>query len=236
MNIVLFILCIKGYSFGYGFVEYVNESDAIKAIEMFNGYQMEHKRLKVALARPNNEETKNTNLYIRNLPISYDESQLAALFSQFGDVVQVRILRDQNTSFSRRIGFVIMSTKPMAQTAIQQLDNTIPNGGTEPIYVKYADEEGKRRHPPSSNNLIQNQRGFGQQHLNDNFLQQPNSSHGFNFGNSPNSFMMSAAGSGQNQLSPLNLGKIKTNRNNGHQNRYNPIGAGSTGLIHFHSY
>merc|ERR1712018_602197 len=35
-----------GYSFGYGFVEYMNEPDALKAIETFNGYQLEHKRLK----------------------------------------------------------------------------------------------------------------------------------------------------------------------------------------------
>ena len=128
----------------------MNEEDACKAIETFNGYQIEHKRLKVALARPNCDETKNTNLYIRNIPVSYDEQQIHELFSPYGEVVQVRLLRDQNTAFSRRIGFVIMSTKQMAQLAIQNLDNTVPpNGGTEPIYVKYADEEGKKRNGPN---------------------------------------------------------------------------------------
>lgn len=68
----------------------MSESDAQKAIETFNGYQLEHKRLKVALARPNCEDTKNTNLYIRNIPINYDEAQLTDIFSQYGDVVQVR--------------------------------------------------------------------------------------------------------------------------------------------------
>lgn len=98
------------------------------------------------MARPNCDETKNTNLYIRNIPITYDEQQLLDLFSQYGEVVQTRILRDQNTTFSRRIGFVIMATKQMAQVAIQNLDNTIPpNGASEPIFVKYADEEGKKR-------------------------------------------------------------------------------------------
>lgn len=145
-----------GYSFGYGFVEYINDEDAKKAIDTLNGYQIEHKRLKVAYARPNCEETKNTNLYIRNIPPNYDEKQLADLFSQYGEVIQVRLLRDQNTSFSRRIGFVIMGTKQMAQMAIAHLDNTVPPdaGNTEPIYVKYADEEGKKRHPP--NNMFSN--------------------------------------------------------------------------------
>lgn len=141
-----------GYSYGYGFVEYVNDEDAKKAIDALNGYQIEHKRLKVAYARPNCEETKNTNLYIRNIPAAYDEQQLAELFAQYGEVIQVRLLRDQTTSFSRRIGFVIMATKQMAQMAIAHLDNTVPPdaGNAEPIYVKYADEEGKKRHPPNN--------------------------------------------------------------------------------------
>ena len=71
----------------------MNESDALKAIETFNGYQLEHKRLKVALARPNCEDTKNTNLYIRNIPLTYDEAQLSQLFSSYGEVVQVRYVK-----------------------------------------------------------------------------------------------------------------------------------------------
>lgn len=130
----------------------MNDDDAKKAIDALNGYQIEHKRLKVAYARPNCEETKNTNLYIRNIPPTYDEQQLAELFGQYGEVIQVRLLRDQTTSFSRRIGFVIMATKQMAQLAIAHLDNTVPPdaGNAEPIYVKYADEEGKKRHPPNN--------------------------------------------------------------------------------------
>lgn len=203
-----------GYSFGYGFVEYINEEDALKAIATYNGHLLEHKRLKVALARPNCEETKNTNLYIRNLPVNYDEQLLHDLFTQFGEVIQVRILRDQNTAFSRRIGFVIMATKQMAQLAIQQLDNTIPpNSGTEPIFVKYADEEGKKRGKKSVNlrDLQQN-----------NYIQQQNMQ-GFNFANS-NSFITGNSNQpGMNSLP--NLGKIKANRSNSHQNRYNPISA-----------
>jgi len=144
-----------------------------------------------------------------------------------------RLLRDQNTSFSRRIGFVIMSTRPMAQLAIQNLDNTIPNGATEPIYVKYADEEGKKRHGPAQNHNGHN-RGFPghqQNHhhnnfQNNNFMNQQQ--HGFNFNNN-NQFMMGNNQSQLNQLNNLNLGKMKNSRSNG-LNRYNPIG-GATGKI-----
>ena len=124
----------------------------MKAIATYNGYQMEHKRLKVALARPNSQETKNTNLNIRNLPVSYDEPKVTELFSDFGQVVQVRILRDEKTSLSKRVGFVIMSTKSMAEKAIEHLDNSVPPDGAddEPILVKFAEEDdyksrGKKR-------------------------------------------------------------------------------------------
>lgn len=219
-----------GYSFGYGFVEYTSEEDALKAIDTFNGYQIEHKRLKVALARPNCDETKNTNLYIRNIPVTFDEQSLHAMFAQYGDVVQVRLLRDQNTAFTRRIGFVIMATKQMAQLAIQHLDNTIPpNGGAEPIFVKYADEEGKKRHAPNPNQP-------GMRMTNPNYNQSASSymspvaaaaaaavasQQGFSF-NQASSFI-------QTGLNPLNLGKMKTNRSSGHQNRYNPLSGGGGG-------
>jgi RNA recognition motif-containing protein len=156
---------------------------------------------------------------------------------------QKRLLRDQNTSFSRRIGFVIMATRAMAQLAIQHLDSTVPSGATEPIYVKYADEDGKKRHAPAQqphNGLPNNSRAtFGHQNQHQNSF--PNSNNylsqqqqhqqqqqqGFsNFGNNPNSFMM-GMGSSQSQLSQLslqNLGKMKNSRSNV-QNRYNPIGA-----------
>jgi len=126
-----------------------------------------------------------------------------------------------------------MSTRPMAQLAIQNLDNTIPNGATEPIYVKYADEEGKKRHGPAQNHNGHN-RGFPghqQNHhhnnfQNNNFMNQQQ--HGFNFNNN-NQFMMGNNQSQLNQLNNLNLGKMKNSRSNG-LNRYNPIG-GATGKI-----
>jgi RNA recognition motif-containing protein len=222
----------------------VNEEDANKAIANLNGYQIEHKRLKVSLARPNCEDTKNTNLYIRNLPLTYEEPQLHEMFAPFGEVIQVRILRDQTTASSRRVGFVIMATKQMAQTAIQQLDNTVPNGGTEPIHVKYADEDGKKRHGPAHNNNNNNNNGNRfmqgngfQQQRNNNFMgQQQQRGNNFmgggqNFGmnnnnnNNGNSFMFNNNNNGNNQNlinSLANMGKIK-NRSNGHQNRFNPI-------------
>jgi hypothetical protein len=40
----------------------------IAAIDTLNQLKMEHKTIKVSYARPKCDETRGTNLYIRNLP------------------------------------------------------------------------------------------------------------------------------------------------------------------------
>ena len=55
-------------SLGYGFVKFVKEEDAKKAIAAKNGFTVDHKKLKVAYARPSCEEIKNCKIYVTNLP------------------------------------------------------------------------------------------------------------------------------------------------------------------------
>ena len=56
------------YSYGYGFVEYINPDDADRAIEQLNGLEVQNKKIKVSFARPPGQDIKDTNLYIQNLP------------------------------------------------------------------------------------------------------------------------------------------------------------------------
>ncbi|CAF1640722.1 unnamed protein product, partial [Didymodactylos carnosus] len=84
-----------GHSMGYGFIEYATSEDAVKAIDKYNGYRIEHKTLKVSYAQPKSGGTlssgsssqtsgpmiKNANLYLTNLPEEYDEQTLERIFS-----------------------------------------------------------------------------------------------------------------------------------------------------------
>lgn len=123
----------------------------------------------------------------------------------------------------------------MAQTAIANLDNTIPiNGGNEPIYVKYADEEGKNKrggHGGMNNHGRGNNGGFHQGGGNNfnnnggnNYMNQHHNQMG---GYNSNSFQLgnnnqAAAAMAANSLQ--NLGKMKSNRTGGYQNsRFNPM-------------
>jgi RNA recognition motif-containing protein len=46
-----------GYSKGFAFVEMGSQPEAAKAIQMFNGYSMDNRELKVNAARPREEST-----------------------------------------------------------------------------------------------------------------------------------------------------------------------------------
>ncbi|CAF4733058.1 unnamed protein product, partial [Rotaria sp. Silwood2] len=133
-----------GYSYGYGFVDYYRAGDAAKAIDTLNQLKMEHKTIKVSYARPKCEETRGTNLYIRNLPEKYDENKLIELFLPYGEIIQARVIRDQSTDSPRGIAFVIMGTRSQAQRAVECLNGQIIDH-QRPLLVKFADDDKRRR-------------------------------------------------------------------------------------------
>ena len=61
-------------------------------------------------------------LYVGNLTCNVNESDLEALFTQFGTVQSAQIIVDRETNLSKGFGFVEMGTDAEAQAAIQGLD------------------------------------------------------------------------------------------------------------------
>lgn len=64
-----------------------------------------------------------TRIYVGNLPFASKEEDVKELFSQFGDVADVTIIRDRQTGRSRGFGFVEMDTED-AKRAMEQLDGS----------------------------------------------------------------------------------------------------------------
>jgi len=134
-----------GYSFGYGFVNYVKTQDAAKAINTLNGKQIQNKQIKVALARPSGEDIKHANLYVKGITKEMKREELTELFKPYGDIIQSKILVDQYTGFSKGAGFILFSKRSEADAAIQALHNTKPAGLNDFISVKRAkDETGEK--------------------------------------------------------------------------------------------
>lgn len=134
-----------GYSYGFGFVNYQKADDATRAIQTLNGLQIQNKRIKVSYARPPGEDRKETNLYVTNLPRDVNEDELTQLFSAYGNIVQMNLLKDKITGMPRGVAFVRFDKREEAQAAIEHLNGSIPHGRTNPISVKIAEEHGKQK-------------------------------------------------------------------------------------------
>ncbi|XP_046441753.1 ELAV-like protein 2 isoform X38 [Daphnia pulex] len=128
-----------GQSLGYGFVNYHRAEDAEKAINTLNGLRLQNKTIKVSFARPSSENIKGANLYVSGIPKTMCQSELETLFAPFGRIITSRILCDSITAgLSKGVGFIRFDTRGEAERAIEKLNGTVPQGATEPITVKFA--------------------------------------------------------------------------------------------------
>ncbi|VDM50866.1 unnamed protein product [Toxocara canis] len=91
------ILFLLGQSLGYGFVNYVRQEDALKAVSTLNGLRLQNKTIKVSFARPSSESIKGANLYVSGLPKSMSQPELENLFRPYGQIITSRILSDNIT-------------------------------------------------------------------------------------------------------------------------------------------
>ena len=68
------------------------------------------------------------DIYVANLSPETNEEDLKQLFSEFGEVLSARIMKDRETGMSRGFGFVEMADKFLALDAIDNIDCTYFQG------------------------------------------------------------------------------------------------------------
>ncbi len=64
------------------------------------------------------------NIFVSNISFKVREDALSDLFSPFGEVTSVRIIKDKETKRSRGFGFVEMANEADGQKAIDALNGT----------------------------------------------------------------------------------------------------------------
>lgn len=74
-------------------------------------------------------------LYVGNLPWSTTPEELSAFFSEYGEVISSRIIREKETNRSRGFGFVEVADE-VAETIVAELDGKEFNG--RPLTVNEA--------------------------------------------------------------------------------------------------
>lgn len=81
------------------------------------------------------------NIYVGNLSWGTTESDLRAVFEDFGQVDSVSIIKDRDTGRSRGFGFVEMSNDSEAQMAIESLNGADLDGRSLKVNVARPREE-----------------------------------------------------------------------------------------------
>ena len=83
------------------------------------------------------------NIYIGNLSYNTTEDSLKSLFAEFGDVENVKVIKDRFSGRPKGFGFLEMPSNSEADQAIKALNGNNLDGNY--IKVKLADSGGKKR-------------------------------------------------------------------------------------------
>mmetsp|Transcript_7219 Transcript_7219/g.7579 ORF Transcript_7219/g.7579 Transcript_7219/m.7579 type:complete len:538 (-) Transcript_7219:934-2547(-) len=133
------VICSKNTaeSLTYGFVMFEKEEDANKALNDVNGLSVCGKQLKVSVARPRNFGGKGCKLHISRLPSHYTWEMVNNLFSQFGEIIELRLLVNQDGN-SRQVAFIQYSNREESDAAMSAMSGYIPPGSENGLAIKYA--------------------------------------------------------------------------------------------------
>ncbi|XP_047174630.1 polyadenylate-binding protein 7-like [Vigna umbellata] len=136
-----------GKSKGYGFVQFESEESANSAIENLNGSTVRDKQIYVGkFVRkgdrivPGND-SKYTNLYIKNLDSDITEALLQEKFSTFGKIISLAIAKDDN-GLSKGFAFVNYDRPDDARKAMEAMNGS--QFGSKNLYVARAQKKAER--------------------------------------------------------------------------------------------
>ena len=82
------------------------------------------------------------NIYVGNIPRNTDEQAIRNLFEEYGEVAEVKLLKDNYTGELRGFGFITMHSQEEAEKAIEGLNSTELDGRA--LVVNKARPRGER--------------------------------------------------------------------------------------------
>lgn len=88
------------------------------------------------------------NIYVGNLSETVSEEMLIRMFSEYGEVESVKLIKDRYSGISKGFGFVEMPSNAEADKAIKALNRKYIDG--QDIKVNQADPDGKKRRKRST--------------------------------------------------------------------------------------
>ncbi|KAI9829875.1 MAG: hypothetical protein M1819_005973 [Sarea resinae] len=130
---------------GFGFVRFFNFSDAENCIRGFFqlGYEVSFAKESFNARLKTLGDPDSTNLYVSNLPRSWNESELGTFFGDY-KVVSSRILRDTN-GISRGVGFARFESRDICDVIISIMNGQPIGEDGDHIQIRYADTPDQKQ-------------------------------------------------------------------------------------------
>lgn len=145
--------CVLGK---YGFVKFSSSEEAQGCVDALNGLEIQGSIISVKFADNDLGQSKHVgkadhgksygkgppqpishdNLYVKGLPNDMTEDQLGEIFNKYGQIVSFKLMAyAENAS-----AMIRMATPDSARWLVENLDGNVPEGLTDPIVVKYAND------------------------------------------------------------------------------------------------
>lgn len=83
----------------------------------------------------NSDHKSLTKIYIGNMDYDMDEADINKIFTKYGKVGKINIIRDKKTNRSKGIGFFQMFNREHAENAIQAINGKIVRNRTLKVSV-----------------------------------------------------------------------------------------------------
>lgn len=130
---------------GCAFVTFYHRSSAEKAIaELHDKRTLGDSSHPLQVKPAENDANRESKLFVGMLSKTTQEDELQILFSPFGNIEDISILRNPDGT-SKGCAFVKFNLRQEAQKAIENLDGIATvEGATNPITVKFADTDKQR--------------------------------------------------------------------------------------------
>lgn len=97
--------------------------------------------LPVGEKQPDEKKDRPNNLYVKHLDDSIDNEDLFKMFSKFGDIISLAVMKKDGRS--KGYGFVQFETREAATTAIAMMNRSFVM--SKPLYVAWAERAEERK-------------------------------------------------------------------------------------------
>ncbi len=125
----------------YAFATLASEELAQLAIDRLNNHIFDEKHPPLVVKFADNRQAP-TNLFLANVPFTFTDEQITALFADVGAVKQFHRPKRKNGE-PQKYAFLTMSSPEAAQKAVETLDGHALGDGLLPLVVKFSSERAE---------------------------------------------------------------------------------------------